>query len=65
MTAGLTHDKREQAVLKDLLANFPDFAGQPLSWTKVPDGHDPPDFLSLNNGRIGLELAEWLDGAQM
>ena len=38
----------------------------PLSWTKVPDGQDPPDFLGVGpNNRIGLELIEWLDGGQM
>jgi len=62
----LTHDQREQLVLTDLLASFPDFAGQSLSWTKVPDGQDPPDFLSVGqSGPVGLELIEWLDGAQM
>jgi hypothetical protein len=64
--AKLTHDQREQSVLTDLSASFLDFAGGPLSWTKVPGGQDPPDFLSVGqNGRIGLELIEWLDGGQM
>jgi hypothetical protein len=60
-----THDQREQAVLNDLLVSFPDFAGRPLLWTKVPDGDDPPDFMSVTNERIGLEMVEWLDGGQM
>lgn len=65
MAAAFTHDQREQAVLSDLLGSFPDFAGQPLSWAKVQDGHDPPDFMSVTRGRIGLEMVEWLDGQQM
>jgi hypothetical protein len=66
MAAKLTHDQREQLVLTDLNASFPDFAGVPLSWTKIPDGQDPPDFLGIGpTGRIGLELIEWLDGGQM
>ena len=66
VAAKLTHDQREQAVLTDLSASFPDFAGVPLSWTKIPDGQDPPDFLGIGqNQRIGLELIEWLDGGQM
>lgn len=60
-----THDQREQAVLNDLLVSFPDFAGRPLLWTKVPDGDDPPDLMSVTNERIGLEMVEWLDGGQM
>lgn len=53
-------------VLTDLEASFPHFAAQALSWTKVPDGEDPPDFLSRSSsGPIGLELVEWLDGDQM
>jgi hypothetical protein len=66
VAAKLTHDQREQLVLTDLNASFPAFTGLPLSWTKIPDGHDPPDFLSVGpTGRIGLELIEWLDGGQM
>lgn len=61
-----THDQREQLVLTDLNASFPDFTGTPLSWTKVPDGQDPPDFLGVGPYvRTGLELIEWLDGGQM
>ena len=64
--AKLSHEQREQLVLTDLSASFPDFVGEPLSWTKVPDGQDPPDFLGVGqNKRIGLELIEWLDGGQM
>src|ERR1035438_9380643 len=37
-----------------------------ITWIKVPDGQDPPDFLGGGqNKRIGLELIEWLDGGQM
>ena len=65
-TSRLTHIQREQIVLTNLEASFPHFAGQALSWAKVPDGHDPPDFLSRGpSGPIGLELVEWLDGDQM
>lgn len=65
-TSRLTHIQREQVVLTDLEASFPQFAGQVLSWTKVPDGQDPPDFVSRGlSGPIGLELIEWLDGKQM
>src|SRR5437870_12903473 len=66
VAAKLSHDQREQLVLTDLSASFPDFAGEPLSWTKIRDGQDPPDFLGVGqNTRIGLELIEWLDGGQM
>ncbi len=65
-TSHVTHDQREQIILTDLEASFPHFTGQSLSWTKVPDGQDPPDFLSCGrSGPIGLELIEWLDGGQM
>jgi hypothetical protein len=65
-TSRLTHDEREQIVLSDLETHFPDFAGPSLSWTKVPQGQDPPDFLSASQrGNHGLELTEWLDGEQM
>ena len=57
----LDHSEREQLVMTELLAHFPDFADA-LSWDKIPDGRDPPDF---HSGRIGLELVEWLDGEQM
>jgi len=61
-----SHDERERLILNDLETHFPSFAGPLLSWTKVPDGQDPPDFLSdAPNGPIGLELVEWLDGEQM
>jgi hypothetical protein len=64
-TARLTHDQREQQGLVDLQTSFPNFAG-PCHWTKVPDGADPPDFLSRGPAeKIGLELIEWLDGRQM
>lgn len=63
VTARLTHDQREQLVLTDVNASFPDFTGLRLSWTKVADGQCPPGFVSgRENGPIGLELIEWLDG---
>ena len=66
MAAKLTHDQRELSVLTDLSASFPYFAQVPLSWTRIPEGRDPPDFLGIGqNERIGLELIEWLDGGQM
>jgi hypothetical protein len=59
-------DEREQIVLADVDAHFPNFAGQGLSWNKVPRGQDPPDFISdAQSGKLGLELTEWLDGDQM
>jgi hypothetical protein len=62
----LTHNQRERIVLSDLEAHFPHFAGQTMTWTKVPDADDPPDFLSDSfDGPVGLELVEWLDGDQM
>jgi hypothetical protein len=65
-TPRLTHFQREQAVLNDLQAHFPRFTGLPLSWTNIPEGMDPPDFVGNGSGaRVGLELVEWLDGNQM
>jgi hypothetical protein len=65
-TPRLTHVQREECVLTDLETHFPQFAGQKLLWTSVPEGKDPPDFISHgNSGPIGLELVEWLDGDQM
>jgi hypothetical protein len=62
----LTHDDREKMVLTELETSFPNFAGRPVVWTKVPVGHDPPDFIShIPSGAVGLELVEWLDGSQM
>ena len=62
----LTHDQREKLVLADLESSFPNFAGQALSWIKVPESQDPPDFISPGpRGAVGLELVEWLDGDQM
>jgi hypothetical protein len=59
----LTHVQRETAVMQDLQASFPDFAGV-ATWSPVPD--DPPDFTGVSSdGLIGLELVEWLDGTQM
>lgn len=64
-TTRTTHEEREAAVMADLQTSFPSFADGYL-WTKVPDGEDPPDFLADTSlGRVGLELVEWLDGAQM
>jgi hypothetical protein len=65
-TLRLTHDQRELEILTDLESHFHEFAGYPLSWSKVPDGQDPPDFVACApQGAIGLELIEWLDGKQM
>jgi len=62
----LSHDQRENIVLTELEKSFPNFTGQNLTWVKVPDGQDPPDFISQGpSGPIGLELVEWLDGGQM
>jgi hypothetical protein len=59
----LTHAQREGAVIQELQASFPGFAGV-STWAPVPD--DPPDFTGTSSdGLIGLELVEWLDGAQM
>lgn len=64
-TARLSHDQREQEVLTDLQRHFPAFADA-VSWSKVPDGQDPPDFIGHTpDGPVGLELIEWLDGGQM
>jgi hypothetical protein len=61
-----SHDERERLIFTDLEEHFPDFAGGALSWAKVPDGQDPPDFVGNGpNGPTGLELVEWLDGEQM
>jgi hypothetical protein len=65
-TPRLSHLQREQGVLNDLEAHFPEFAGQPLSWAPVAEGMDPPDFIGTGtSARVGLELVEWLDGNQM
>jgi hypothetical protein len=62
----LTHDERERQVLTDLDASFPDFMGKRLTWRKIPDGQDPPDFIGTDaQSTLGLELVEWLDGDQM
>ena len=59
----LSHAQREGAVIQELQTSFPGFAGVP-SWTPISD--DPPDFTgTCSNGLVGLELVEWLDGAQM
>jgi hypothetical protein len=61
-----THDDREFLVITDLEASFTSFTGSAVSWAKVPDGQDPPDFICGGpSGPIGLELVEWLDGEQM
>jgi hypothetical protein len=62
----LSHDDRELLVITDVEASFPNFAGTSASWNKIPDGQDPPDFISAGSlGSVGLELVEWLDGEQM
>ena len=40
MGGRVTHEQREQMVLDDLAANFPNFAGHAPAWSKVPDGRD-------------------------
>lgn len=67
MAAGrLSHDERERLILSDLEESFPSFTGSSLAWSKVPEGQDPPDFVSHGHPSvIGLELIEWLDGEQM
>src|SRR5271170_6145140 len=63
-TTRLSHDQREQEVLTDLQRHFPAFADA-VSWSRVPDGQDPPDFIGHTpDGPLGLELIEWLDGRQ-
>lgn len=53
-------------VLDDLENSFPNFTHRSLSWVKVHEGRDPPDFVSaIPHEGIGLELVEWLDGGQM
>ena len=42
----ITHGLRERVVLTDLEASFPNFRGHTLLWTEVPEGQDPPDFIS-------------------
>jgi hypothetical protein len=65
-TPRITHGQRERVVLTDLEASFPNFMGDAHMWTEVPEGQDPPDFISRGPGTtIGLELREWLDGDQM
>lgn len=65
-TARLTHYQREEEVLRDVEEHFPFFAGPAISWGKLADGEDPPDFIGRSRDRlIGLELIEWLDGKQM
>jgi hypothetical protein len=65
-TSRITHIQRERAILFDLEDSFPKFMGRALLWDEVPNGQDPPDFISSNpDARIGLELREWLDGDQM
>jgi hypothetical protein len=50
-------------VMQELQASFPGFAGVP-TWTAVAD--DPPDLVGVSqDGQVGLELVEWLDGEQM
>jgi hypothetical protein len=65
-TPRISHGQRELDVLQDLEASFPNFTGRLCAWTPVPEGQDPPDFISKEAGSvIGLELREWLDGEQM
>jgi hypothetical protein len=66
-TRQVTHFQRERAVITDLENSFPDFTGHALSWAAIPNGQDPPDFISHDGPKapVGLELIEWLDGDQM
>ncbi len=65
-TPRITHCQRERAVLTDIESCFPNFAGNSEPWIDVPNGQDPPDFISREaHATIGLELVEWLDGDQM
>jgi hypothetical protein len=65
-TPRISHSQRERAILVDLEMNFPNFMGRALLWDEVPNGQDPPDFISHNpDAKIGLELRERLDGDQM
>jgi hypothetical protein len=63
MVAASSHFNREQPILLDLEASFPDFTGMSLSWVHNP--HDPPDFIARRpEGARGLEIREWLDFGQ-
>jgi hypothetical protein len=49
--------------MQEVQGTFPGFVDVP-SWAPVND--DPPDFIGQGpGGSVGLELVEWLDGAQM
>jgi hypothetical protein len=63
-TTTSSHFIREQSVLTDLEASFPNFTGKALSW--VHNSDDPPDFIAKTPaGVFGLEFREWLDEQQM
>jgi hypothetical protein len=65
VTARVTHNQRERSILIDVEISFPEFAEHTGSWVKVPDGQDPPDFITRGpRWATGLELVEWLDGEQ-
>ena len=52
--------------MSGLEAHFPDFTGTPRPWATVPASMVPPDLIGVGaDGRLGLELTEWLDGKQM
>lgn len=60
------HIEREQMVLDDLVASFPNCSLSESHWSAIPENQDPPDFTSEEpNVRFGLEFVEWLDGEQM
>jgi hypothetical protein len=62
----LNHVERERMVLDDLKMSFPESPLSKLVWVSLTEGDDPPDFIANeSNGRLGLELVEWLDGDQM
>ena len=56
--------ERETAIFKFFETKMPNFAGRKISW--IP-GSDPPDILCTDEPglRIGVELGEWLNEAQM
>ena len=65
-TPRISHGQRELIVLSDLEASFQNFTGHTRTWSPIPEGQDPPDFISRQpEAVIGLELREWLDGDQM
>jgi hypothetical protein len=54
----------ERLIFQIFYQACPDFADRPVNWT---DGADPPDVLctDVTGRRIGVELGEWLNEAQI